>query len=367
MTDTAVAPITVTGPRWPGLSGGLAAALAIGLTELAAGLFAGVPSALAAVGGIIVDWSPAWLEDFAIGVFGTADKGALAIGTVIVAIVAGVVIGRLSVRRFSIAVAAFAAFALIGIVAQLREPIVTVPLTLLCTAGAAAMGLLALRALHHVDADTRQPRIDDPARGRIGDPGRRRFLLLAGGVGAAAVISLTAGRQAIIRRSEQIRSSLGLPQAARPVPQPGPEHSFAVTGLTPIVVHEPDFYRIDTALVVPIVDPDSWRLRVHGMVERELEFSLGDLREMALHERYVTIACVSNGVGDDLVGNAKWTGVRLAEVLDEAGVLPGAGQIVGRSVDGFTAGFPTEVALDGRDPLIAIGMNDEPLPSRYAC
>jgi len=86
---------------------------------------------------------------------------------------------------------------------------------------------------------------------------------------------------------------------------------------------------------------------------------------MEQHERYVTLACVSNPVGEDLVGNAKWQGVRLTEVLDLAGLLDGADQIVGRSVDGFTVGFPTAVAYDGRDPLIAIGMNEVPLPRKH--
>jgi hypothetical protein len=138
-----------------------------------------------------------------------------------------------------------------------------------------------------------------------------------------------------------------------------------VPGITPVVVPNGDFYRIDTALIVPRVDPDDWVLRIHGMVERELTFTLDDLYAREQVERYVTIACVSNEVGGDLVGNAAWRGVPLAGLLEEAGVDPGAGQLVGRSVDRWTAGFPTELVFDGREPLVALGMNGEPLPAEH--
>jgi DMSO/TMAO reductase YedYZ molybdopterin-dependent catalytic subunit len=140
---------------------------------------------------------------------------------------------------------------------------------------------------------------------------------------------------------------------------------LSVEGLTPLIVPNDEFYRIDTALIVPRVDPANWQVSVTGMVDNPLSFTLAELEAMPLIERYVTIACVSNEVGGDLVGNAKWTGVRLTEVLDRAGVQSGATQIVGKSVDGFTVGFPTEVAFDGREPMIAIGMNGEPLPPRH--
>jgi DMSO/TMAO reductase YedYZ molybdopterin-dependent catalytic subunit len=131
------------------------------------------------------------------------------------------------------------------------------------------------------------------------------------------------------------------------------------------VVPNDQFYRIDTALVVPRPDPESWRLKITGMVDREVQLSLDELMQRPLYEQYVTISCVSNEVGGDLVGNAKWTGARLVDLLDEAGVQAGAEQLVGRSVDGWTAGFPVELAYDGRDPLLAIGMNGEPLPPRH--
>jgi DMSO/TMAO reductase YedYZ molybdopterin-dependent catalytic subunit len=137
-----------------------------------------------------------------------------------------------------------------------------------------------------------------------------------------------------------------------------------VAGLDPVVTPNDRFYRIDTALQVPRVDAASWRLRVTGMVDRPLELSLDDLLAREVVEADVTLACVSNEVGGRLVGNARWRGVRLDDLLAEAGVRPGATQVVGRSVDGFTAGFPT-ATLDGRDVLVAVGMNGAPLPFEH--
>jgi DMSO/TMAO reductase YedYZ molybdopterin-dependent catalytic subunit len=141
---------------------------------------------------------------------------------------------------------------------------------------------------------------------------------------------------------------------------------LAVAGITPLVVPTESFYRIDTALLVPRVDTTTWVLTVRGLVDREVRLTYDDLRAMPLFDQYVTIACVSNDVGGKLVGNALWTGVHLHDVLDQAGVQAEATQIVGRSVDGFTTGFPTAWAMDpARDPMIAIGMNGQPLPADH--
>jgi DMSO/TMAO reductase YedYZ molybdopterin-dependent catalytic subunit len=135
-----------------------------------------------------------------------------------------------------------------------------------------------------------------------------------------------------------------------------------VSGLSPLITPNHEFYKIDTSLSTPQVDLATWTLRVHGMVERPYEITFADLMEMDLVERYVTLSCVSNEVGGNLVGNAKWLGVPLLEILDRARVQATAEQLVGRSVDGFTVGFPVAAAYDGRDALVAVGMNDEPLP-----
>ncbi len=349
---------TTISPNQAGLSGAVAAGTALALTELIAGITEKVPSAIAAVGGIIIDSSPRFVKEFAISVFGTADKGALAIGTVIVGVLVGWFVGRASRTRPWVGFAAFGLFALLGIAASLGEVQISPALTILAIAGAAAVGVFVLRLLLS-DVET-------PTDGVVTAPDRRMFLAQAAGIGTAAAVAGLGGRRLIIARSEEVRQSVALPVAQMTVPAPPPEAQFAgVPDLTPIVVPNSDFYRIDTALVVPRPDPDSWKLKVTGMVDREIKLSLDDLMKRPLHEEYVTIACVSNEVGGDLIGNAKWTGVRLVELLEEAGVQPGAEQIVGRSVDGWTSGFPVELALDGREALVAIGMNGEPLPPSH--
>ena len=134
--------------------------------------------------------------------------------------------------------------------------------------------------------------------------------------------------------------------------------------VTPITPRD-RFYRIDTALTIPQVDPANWRLKITGMVDNPYELTYDDILDMDLSDHVITLSCVSNPVGGDLVGNAIWTGVPLAVLLERAGVRRSANQVVGRSVDDFTAGFPTGLVYDGRNALLAIGMNDELLPLRH--
>ncbi len=358
-------PSPVTDPRTTrraGWAGVAAAGLALGLTELFAGMFDAVPSAVSAVGSFVVDWSPGFVKRFAIAVFGTADKGALAIGTTIIALIIGYTIGRATLRREWLPGAVFGGFGLIGIAAGLAQPLINPWLAVIAIGGAAFAGWRVLEAMI---ASIRGEAASAPTDGLPTDPSRRSFAALLTGAGVAAVAGGGIGRSMIIQRSEADIESVPLPDVAMPAGV-GPENEFTgINGLTPVVVPNDDFYRIDTALIVPRPDAATWSMSVTGMVDNELRFSLDDLLDMELHDRYVTISCVSNEVGGGLVGNALWTGVRLVDVLDQAGVQPGATQIVGRSVDGWTSGFPTEAAYDGRDPLIAIGMNGEPLPARH--
>jgi DMSO/TMAO reductase YedYZ molybdopterin-dependent catalytic subunit len=161
---------------------------------------------------------------------------------------------------------------------------------------------------------------------------------------------------------EEQRESVVLPPVEGPASM---TVGLDVEGLTPLIVPNNEFYRIDTALVVPQVDVSLWRLKVTGLVDTPYELTFDELTAMEAVEGSITLACVSNEVGGDLVGNAIWRGIPLAAVLERAGVQPAATQVVGRSVDGFTAGFPTEVALDGRMSMVAVGMNGEPLPAQH--
>jgi DMSO/TMAO reductase YedYZ molybdopterin-dependent catalytic subunit len=192
---------------------------------------------------------------------------------------------------------------------------------------------------------------------------RRRFLGLTAVVALGAAAAGSTGRWLQTRvGAAASRAAVVLPRAARrlrPVPAGA---DLGIDGVVPFVTPNRDFYRIDTALVVPQVATEDWSLRIHGMVERELELTYDELLARPLVEADITMTCVSNEVGGGLLGNARWLGARLDDLLREAGVRPGATQVVPRSVDGYAAGFPTEVALDGREALVAVGMNGEPLP-----
>jgi DMSO/TMAO reductase YedYZ molybdopterin-dependent catalytic subunit len=212
-----------------------------------------------------------------------------------------------------------------------------------------------------VNISTSSSRAPAPAT----DPARRSFIIRTGAVGLAALVAGVTGRSLIDRSRTAPAEAGSLPPAGDVVPPLAAGTDLAPTtpGLTPIVVPAQDFYRIDTALLIPSVDASTWSLRIHGLVERETTLTWDELLALPQFEQYVTIACVSNEVGGNLVGNAKWQGVRLRDVLDIAGVSASATQLVGRSVDGFTAGMPTAWVMDpDREPMIAIGMNDAPLP-----
>jgi DMSO/TMAO reductase YedYZ molybdopterin-dependent catalytic subunit len=177
-------------------------------------------------------------------------------------------------------------------------------------------------------------------------------------------VSLGAGARAVNSRSSiaaASRRNLTLPGATAPLPAAAQSIEAGVTGVSPFFTPNSAFYRIDTAITVPQVDLQHWNLKIDGMVDRPTVLRFDDLVNRELVESDITLTCVSNEVGGNLMGTARWLGVRLDRLLEEVGVDPAADQVVGRSVDGYTCGFPVE-ALDGRDALIAIGMNGEPLP-----
>ncbi|MCJ7709542.1 MAG: molybdopterin-dependent oxidoreductase [Chloroflexi bacterium] len=362
-------------PRWrAALAGVAAAAAALATGELVAGLLPGSPSPLAAVGAAVIDYAPPGSKDLMVSLFGTADKLALGVFITAIVLLAGAALGLVARRNLAPAAIGIAAIAGVGALAGLRLPTAAPAATILSAALQAGVGIQVLVFLLATA----------PVRTGSPDGGRRGFLLRAGTVGALAVVGGGVGR-ALLEGRATANASAGtggtgatggnagataapLPGIVDPAPTPPPDASLTVDGITPLVIANEDFYRIDTALVTPSVDVATWKLRVFGMVDREIALSMDDLLELPLIERYVTIACVSNEVGGDLIGNAKWTGVRLTDVLEMAGVQPGATQIVPRSVDGWTAGFPTAWITDPanpRDALIAVRMNDQPLPALH--
>ncbi|WP_330250092.1 molybdopterin-dependent oxidoreductase [Nocardia sp. NBC_00565] len=195
-------------------------------------------------------------------------------------------------------------------------------------------------------------------------PQRRQLLRGIAITGGLALLSGVGGRLigAQRRNVSGERAAIQLPEPSAPAVPLAPDTDLKLPGLTPYLTSNSDFYRIDTALIVPQVSVDDWSLRIHGMVDREIVIGWGDLAKRTAVETLVTLACVSNPVGGDLIGNARWRGYRLAELLAEAGPHPDADMVLSHSIDGFTAGSPLAVLTDGRDALLAVGMNGEPLP-----
>jgi DMSO/TMAO reductase YedYZ molybdopterin-dependent catalytic subunit len=347
------------------LSGVLAAGVALGVGHLVASVTGPATSPLVAVGGTVIDAAPQAAKAFAIEAFGTNDKPVLLGGIGVVLAVAGAIVGMIAVRSARAGVIAIGAFGVVGALAALARPLATPVDALPAIVGAfAAMAALAwLVAAVAPDASPDMP-VGHAAEARPASMDRRGFL--ARGVVVGGVAVATGGMGVLLQGRRAAGSGMaGIPVADDPAPTADPSVELGVSGISPFVTPTEAFYRVDTALVAPVVRVEDWRLRVHGMVDRELTLTYDELVQLPLVERDITLACVSNQVGGPYVGNARWIGVPLAAVLAEAGVKPGADQLVSRSVDGMTIGTPVAVALDGRDSLLAVGMNGQPLPVEH--
>lgn len=350
-----------------GAVGGLVAAFAaLAVAELVAGTRRDLQSPVLDVGDRVVDAVPRPVKDLAIEWFGTNDKVALlaGIGTLlgIYALVVGVVATG---RRWRWSIVGVAAFGLIGAWASQTsrrdtEWYAALPSLVGGAVGALTLAWLRTQLLRPAAAGATGA---DDDTGTPAPVDRRRFIAATGATAGAAVVVGLSGRRLAGRYDVGAqRSGLALPAADRALPPV--EAAAQAPGAVPFVTPNADFYRIDTALTAPRVSIDDWQLRITGMVDRPFTLSFDELLERRLVEADVTLACVSNEVGGNLVGNARWLGVRLDDLLAEARVHSDADQIVGRSVDGWTSGFPV-ATLDGRDALVAVAMNGEPLPVEH--
>lgn len=350
------------GTRSVNAAAGIAAgAVTLGVSEvLAAALVRtlgsdATPSPLLAVGAAFVDLTPAWLKDWAIAAFGTADKIALFVGMGVVLVVLCGLLGILAGRRRPAGTVGLGVGGALGITAVLTRAD-AVWVDALPTIGGVVAGIMTLRALLR--------RSDEETAGT--GVGRRELLTWTGGAAALGLVGLGVGRalQGVADTTRRAREEFRVPDVTEPVVVPDTALA-TVTGQAAFQTANDVFYRIDTALVVPQVDPATWTLRVTGLVENELEINLADLLAEEHKQAMVTLTCVSNPVGGGLVGNAVWTGWPVRNLLERAGVRPEADMVLSRSVDGWTAGTPIEALTDGRDALLAVGMNGEPLPPEH--
>ena len=361
------------------VAGVLAAATALGVGQLVAGLTGASGSPVVAVGELQIDFTPPWLKNFAITEFGADDKLVLVSGILVVLAIFAAVIGAAATRRMAYGMIGLGVFAVFGLTAAATRPTATVA-SLLPTLAATAAAVVVLRLLIPLvspaapvprPAVTFDPVIAaEPTRERPEPediepegPARRSFLAAGAATAGAAAAAGLAGRLLAERSSvASAQRSLRIPKPAVTTQTLTPGDSFDIPGLSPFVTSNASFYRVDTALVLPQVDPSNWQLRIHGMVDREITLTFDELLKRPLIEDYVTLCCVSNPVAGPYIGNAKWLGASLAAMLREAGIRAGADQLMCTSVDGFTSGTPVQTVMDGRDALLAVAMNGQPLP-----
>jgi DMSO/TMAO reductase YedYZ molybdopterin-dependent catalytic subunit len=395
MIDTEPAPAPAAGRpdrgRWlrrvlGALAGLLAAAVALGVGELVAGLVRPAASPVVAVGNAAITLVPESMKEFAIRTFGERDKLALVVGVLAVVALYAVLVGLVALRDRRAGALGVALFGVVGVVAAVTRPSAGALDGLPSLLGA----LVAVPTLLLLIAPLTAPRRSAPAAGAAAPAGsvadrlrdvlgsgdrkgvsldRRRFFV-TGGVAVGVAVLAGGGGRLLQQRFDvaEARAGLTLPRPASPAPRlpAGADLATTVRGVTPLVTASRDFYRVDTALTVPQIRPADYVLSLSGKFDRRRTFGLQDLFDRRdLIERDVTLTCVSNEVGGGLAGTARWLGVPLGAFLRENGIGADSTQLVCRSVDGMTIGAPTKAALDTEDAMLAFGMNGKPLPTEH--
>ena len=372
------------------LAGLLAAGVALGVAELVAGVTGPLSSPVIAVGGVAINLTPVPLKDFAIAHFGSNDKNVLLLGIVVQLALFAVVIGALAVRWLVAGLAGLALFGALGVSAVESRPSAG-PADALPTLVGVAVAAVAMTFL--IRAARIEPRRRAALRGAgsgadllptdllppdllppdlVGTvpatsrPGRRRFLAMGAGAALVAVAAGGAG-ELLLRRFNvsALRAAVRLPAPAFKAPAVPAGTALKIPGITPFYTSDNSFYRVDTDLVVPQVSPQEWTLRITGMVDHPIELSFADLLRLPLIEHDMTLVCVSNQVGGPYAGNARWLGASLPALLRKAGIQRGADQVLSTGTDGMTISTAVDTIMDGRQALIAVGMNGQALPTEH--
>jgi DMSO/TMAO reductase YedYZ molybdopterin-dependent catalytic subunit len=355
---------------WAAATGIVSAAVFLAVAELVALLVAREGSPILAVGGFVIDIVPQPFKEFAIATFGEYDKIALLVGLALAVLIASAIAGLLQFWRPPLGVVALVIAGVLSVAAVVTRagatPVASLPPIAGTIAGCLLLWFLVGR-LRRWEAGGRLPAraAGEPAAASVDRRVFLRVVAIAGasavvvGVGARALINATASSISAVRRALQLpapRTTVTIPEGAE----------LDVPGISPLFTPNADFYRVDTALTVPSIDPHTWRLVIDGMVERRVELTFDDLLGMGLDEYAFRLTCVSNEVGGPLLGTATWLGVPIRDVLALAGPQPGADMVLSRSVDGFTASTPLASLTDtGLDAILAVGMNGEPLPLEH--
>ncbi|MYS24209.1 DMSO/TMAO reductase YedYZ, molybdopterin-dependent catalytic subunit [Streptomyces sp. DvalAA-14] len=353
--------------RLAALGGWIARGALVGLVAAGAGLAAGELVAVAtgaesspavAAGTWAISVTPTWLEQFAIRNFGSNDKLALQTGVYVTVALGAAGLGVLARARLTIASVLTAVFGVVGGIAAVTRPAANTS-WLLPSLLAGLVAASVMRWLTTMSLKESAPSAESS--------GRRRFVLGTLGTAAGALVAGFGGDAWIKKRYDvsAARAKVVLPVPATVLPQPPASVHPDVKGLGSFFTPTSQFYRVDTALAVPRVDPGSWKLKIHGMVDRPFEITFEELLSYRFEEHDMTLTCVSNPVGGPYVGNARWLGTPLAPLLRRAGVRRGADMLLSTSTDGMTIGSPVEAVLDGRQAMLAIAMNGEALPIEH--
>ena len=386
-------------------AGAVGMVVTFGVVELVHGLYQLVPSVLLAVAQRIIELTPGDFATRAVETLGAADIPTLIATVVILTVALAGFLAYLSLRSRVAALFGVGMLAAVALFAAFSEPFIDPVATVLTVLGALGAGTGI--AFFLLRASGLQERAAAPEAGGLAEysgqsppqpftgrsreahsrdgiaVSRRNFVLLSG---AAAVAGLAAGGAGRVLSNEE-GSSVAAPESnplqpsqrggpatassgPETLPRPPAEASFDVSGMPPLFTPNEDFYLIDTAISSPRINRDRWTLNIKGAVDNPIELSYDDLLSLPTREADITLSCISNEVGGGLISNARWTGVLLSDVLNEAGMSPdkitsASEQLVGRSADDWTSGFPTYLALDGREALVAFGMNDEELPLKH--
>jgi DMSO/TMAO reductase YedYZ molybdopterin-dependent catalytic subunit len=372
------------------LTGLLSGAVGVCVGFLVSGVTGSVGSPVVATAELSIDLSPPPVKNFAIREFGTHDKLVLQIGVLVVLALFAVAIGVLAQRREANGLVGVAIFGAVGLIAAGTRPTATAVDLLPSLLGAAAAAIALVRltraagpavtsrgagaragtgAESSATAGQEEGAATKPASTAtlpVSEPPRRQFMTAGAVAAGAAAASYFGGR--LLSERENVAAAvkaLRLPRPDTPPPALSAGVDLRIPGLGPFVTPNASFYRVDTAIVLPQIPPKSWQLRIHGMVSREMTLSFDELMKRPLIESYVTLTCVSNPVGGPYIGNARWLGASIGALLRDAGIKAGADQLYCTSSDGFTSGTPVQTAMDGRDALLAIGMNGQALPPAH--
>jgi len=361
--------------------GALAAGVALGVSEVLSGISNKIPSLIIRVGDVIVGRVPGSIMRWSTSTLGSDGKPGLILGITAISLLVGAVTGIAAAKNFRNGIIVFALFGVVGGLAAASDPTRPAGWAWFAALLAATCGLITLRflliAARNLFSNTHE----------LGErrSTRRGFLGAASAAAAVGVVAPILGRSLRARQSAEVEGgredvAAALESIDTPTVEAGSTGTVEtsssampqldsfddIDGIATLISPNDNFYRIDSALSIPRIDVDTWSMKITGMVDNEIEFTFDDLLAMEPIEEFVTLSCVSNRVGGDLVGNARWLGVPIKKLLDMAGVQPGATQIVGRSVDGWTGGFPTEYLDDpDRVALVAVAMNGEPLPTQH--